>query len=217
MDVEMSMEHYYARRAAEYERIYAKPERQEDLGRLKIFLERAFAGTRVFEVACGTGYWTEVVARSAASVVAIDVNEEVLAMARGKGMDSAKVRFCRGDAYALPTVGERFGGGLGASWWSHVPRRRMWEFLEGFHWMLAKGARVVFMDNVYVEGSSTPVSRVDEFGDTYQMRKLDDGSRHEVLKNFPTEAELRAAVKGWGKNIEVQWLKYYWILEYVVK
>jgi demethylmenaquinone methyltransferase/2-methoxy-6-polyprenyl-1,4-benzoquinol methylase len=72
------------------------------------------------------------------------------------------------------------------------------------------------MDNVYVEGSSTPVSRVDEFGDTYQMRKLDDGSRHEVLKNFPTEVELRAFVEGRGEDVDVQMLRYYWILSYVV-
>ena len=44
--------------------------------------ESQFAGAKVFEVACGTGYWTEVLARSAASVFATDINDEVLAVAR---------------------------------------------------------------------------------------------------------------------------------------
>ena len=73
------------------------------------------------------------------------------------------------------------------------------------------------MDNAYVEGSSTPLSRTDESGDTYQIRKLDDGSIHEVLKNFPTESELRAAVDGLATEVQVEFLRYYWILSYVPK
>jgi len=76
---------------------------------------------------------------------------------------------------------------------------------------------VVFIDNAYVEGSSTPDSRTDELGDVYQLRKLDDGSIHEVLKNFPTESELRAAVDGLATEVQVEFLRYYWILSYVPK
>ena len=217
MSIDDSMVNYYADRANEYERIYAKPERQEDLRRARRFLQRTFAGAHVFEVACGTGYWTEVVARSAASVVATDINEEVLAIARSKPTDPQKVTFRREDAYALPTVPRRFTGGLAAFWWSHIPRARLHRFLVGFHHMLSPSARVVFMDNAYVEGSSTPLSRTDESGNTYQMRKLDDGSIHEVLKNFPTESELRAAVDGLVTEVQVEFLQYYWILSYVLK
>jgi demethylmenaquinone methyltransferase/2-methoxy-6-polyprenyl-1,4-benzoquinol methylase len=70
------------------------------------------------------------------------------------------------------------------------------------------------MDNAYVEGSSTPISRVDDYGDTYQMRRLDDGSQHEVLKNFPSESALRATVDGMGLGVQVEFLQYYWILNY---
>jgi SAM-dependent methyltransferase len=171
------MVNYYAGRAQEYERIYHKPERQEDLRRLRDFVERAFAGLHVFEGACGTGYWTEVVARSAQSVVATDINEEVLAVARSKSIEDGKVEFRREDAYALPEWPGRFDGALAVFWWSHIPKARLQGFLQGFHRVLAPGARVVFMDNVYVEGSSTPIARTDEYGDTYQRRRLDDGSR----------------------------------------
>jgi len=75
----------------------------------------------------------------------------------------------------------------------------------------------VFIDNAYVEGSSTAISRTDEHGDTYQMRRLDDGSQYEVLKNFPTESELRASVAGTATGVRVEFLRYYWILSYVVK
>jgi ubiquinone/menaquinone biosynthesis C-methylase UbiE len=122
MSIESSMVSYYAERAQEYERIYHKPERQDDLQRLREFVERTFAGAHVFEVACGTGYWTEIVARAAASVVATDINEEVLAVARSKSIGSSKVEFRREDAYALPILPRRFDAGLSAFWWSHIPR-----------------------------------------------------------------------------------------------
>lgn len=48
---------YCARRAAEYERVYDKPERQADLAAMRRWLPPHFAGRRVLEVACGTGWW----------------------------------------------------------------------------------------------------------------------------------------------------------------
>ncbi|MGH7950812.1 MAG: class I SAM-dependent methyltransferase [Limisphaerales bacterium] len=206
---------YYADRAKEYERIYHKPERQADLRQLRDYVERTFAGADVFEVACGTGYWTEVLARSAASVFATDINEEVLTVARSKPIDARKVTFQKADAYALPSLPQKFTGGFSGFWWSHIPKARIRDFLRGFHRAFLPDARVVFVDNAYVEGSSTPISRADEHSDTYQIRRLDDGSAHEVLKNFPAESDLVSAVDGLAADVRVQFLDYYWILSYV--
>src|SRR6185369_12303069 len=115
---------YYAQRASEFERVYQKPERQVELQRLRDFVERTFSGADVLEVACGTGYWTEVLARSAASVVATDITEEVLAIARSKTL-GPKVTLQREDAYALPHLSRHFNAGLSAFWWSHIPRARL--------------------------------------------------------------------------------------------
>jgi len=207
----MSIETYYAKRAHEYERIYAKPERQDDLVTLRELVQKTFRGKRVLEVACGTGYWTEVLARSAASVTAVDINEEVLELARVKSLNA---RFERADVYALPKFSEPFDAGLAAFWWSHIRKARLAAFLAQFHGAFAPGATVVFIDNLYVEGSSTPISRTDAEGNTYQSRRLDDGSTHEVLKNFPTEDELHRAVDGLGRQIRIRFLEYYWILTY---
>ncbi len=56
---------YYAKRASEYERIYEKPERQNDLEILRNLFRKTLAGRNVLEIACGTGYWTQVVAQTA--------------------------------------------------------------------------------------------------------------------------------------------------------
>jgi demethylmenaquinone methyltransferase/2-methoxy-6-polyprenyl-1,4-benzoquinol methylase len=217
MTIESSMAGYYARRASEYERIYLKPQRQEDLQRLRDCVERACAGAHVLEIACGTGYWTAVAARSGSSVLAVDINDEVLSIARSKPMGPAAVTFARGDAYSLPDYSRRFTLGLGAFWWSHIPKPRLPAFLQDFHRQLLPGARVMFIDNVYVEGSSTPICRADEQGDTYQVRKLDDGSTHEVLKNFPSDQDLHMAVNGLSVDVRVERLQYYWIWSYEPK
>src|SRR5687767_8959260 len=59
---------YYAKRASEYERIYDKPERQADLRALEARIRKMVAGRKVLELACGTGYWTDLIAPEAAQV-----------------------------------------------------------------------------------------------------------------------------------------------------
>ena len=209
-----NLESYYASRAAEYERIYAKPERQADLASLRSRIAALFAGRSVLEVACGTGYWTAVIAPQAKAITAIDAAEETLAIARSKQYPAGRVEFIQGDAYALPDSDRRHDALFAGFWWSHVPLARLDAFLAGVARAVAPGAVVAFLDNRYVEGSSTPLSRRDADGNTYQTRTLDDGSTHEVLKNFPSEGELiqRASAHGWGANVEL--LEHYWLLSF---
>lgn len=205
---------YYSRRALEYERIYHKPERQAGLARLREHLRRLLAGRRILELACGTGYWTAALAGTADFIVATDASEAVLEIARGKGLDPARVSFARADAYG-PVLAERdFSAGLAAFWWSHVPRAQLSTFLGSFHAALQPGARVVFADNRFVPGSSTPVSRMDADGNTYQQRRLDDGSTHEVLKNFPTADELHAVLHPYADAVAITTLDYFWCVSY---
>src|SRR5688572_4875365 len=72
---------YYAARAPEYDRVYEKPERQGDLAKLRALVRETFRGADVVDIACGTGYWTEILAEVARSVVAIDINDSVLQIA----------------------------------------------------------------------------------------------------------------------------------------
>lgn len=211
-----SMRAYYAQRAAEYERIYDKPERQADLQALKAWLPGHFEGRHVLEVACGTGYWTPHAAARSANWLATDANDEVLAIARAKPLPPGKVSFRKLDAYALRDgLGDaRFDAALAAFWWSHVPVQRVQGWLAGLHAQLSPGAVVVMLDNRFVPGSSTPLARRDADGNTYQTRTLADGSAHEVLKNFPTHDEA-AALLGAGIH-DLRWTEWphYWALSY---
>lgn len=209
-----NLKDYYARRAREYERIYDKPERQDDLARLRDIVPSLLEGRDVLEIACGTGYWTRYVASRAASVLATDVNDEVLELARRKPFPRGNATFARLDIYSEDAFPRRFDAGLGAFWWSHVPRQGVDRFLECFHRRLEPGATVVFLDNRYVEGSSTPLTRTDDEGNTYQMRTLDDGSRYEVLKNIPDASELGDVLEGSADTLEYVELDYFWYATY---
>jgi demethylmenaquinone methyltransferase/2-methoxy-6-polyprenyl-1,4-benzoquinol methylase len=215
-DLPTDLTQYYARRAAEYERVYRRPERQADLRRLERVVTEAFPAEDVLEVACGTGYWTQFVARSARSIVAIDVSREVLDLASSKDFGACDVSLVLADAYSLDGVSGAYSAGFAGFWWSHIPKDRIADFMWAFHRHMRPDAPVILMDNSFVEGSSTPISRTDEHGDTYQIRQLADGSRHEILKNFPSELALRTSLAPWARDVEFVPLTYYWFCRYRV-
>jgi len=209
-----SIRDYYAQRAEYYERVYLQPERQPDLRAMERWLPSMFEGRRVLEIACGTGWWTQHGARRALDWLATDLNPGTMEVARRKPMPAC-VRFATVDAYTFAGVDDGpFDGAFAGCWWSHVPLGRLTGWLDAFHARLESGAQVVMLDNGYVQTSRTPISRRDVDGNTYQRRTLDDGTVHEVLKNFPTRGQ---ALEMLGpRAVEPAWVEYdnYWTLAY---
>lgn len=217
MMTENEMAGYYARRASEYERIYQKPERQDDLRQLESTIAECFVGCDLLEVACGTGYWTQFACRSAKSIVASDFNDEVIQIAKEKNYGTCPVSFVRADAYTMEKINGPFSAALVGFWWSHIPKTRLEMFLKVLHSKLIDGATVIMLDNRYIEGSSTPISRKDDDDNSYQMRSLSDGSTYEVLKNFPTREEFIQMIKPFSTEPEFTELDYFWLSKYIKK
>lgn len=207
---------YYKRRAAYYERVYHKPERQTDLRAMEAWMRQPFAGRRVLEVACGTGWWTPHAAQDSAHWLATDLNPETLAVARAKALPP-QVQLAVADAYTLAELGtQTFDAAFAGCWWSHVPLQQLPGWLALLHQRLEPGARVVFLDNSFVQTSSTPLTRQDEQGNTYQLRTLDDGSTHEVLKNFPSFEQACSLLGPRARQPEWQAYTHYWVLSYTL-
>jgi demethylmenaquinone methyltransferase/2-methoxy-6-polyprenyl-1,4-benzoquinol methylase len=204
---------YYRASAPLYDGVYRKPERQEDLRRIEEWVATVFAGRRVLEVACGTGYWTRFIAATAASVTGIDAAPEMLALARERVPVAS---FVAGNAYALaPDLGA-FDGAFAGFFLSHVPRVQLRPFVSQLNSRLEPGACVLYIDNRFVDGSSSPIDGVDAAGNTYQERRRADGATHRVLKNFLIEKELRSCVEGMGRDIQYRPFQYFWALRYTV-
>ncbi|GAB3202794.1 demethylmenaquinone methyltransferase/2-methoxy-6-polyprenyl-1,4-benzoquinol methylase [Pontibacter aydingkolensis] len=204
---------YYKERAREYEQVYQKPERQEELQQITKLLQDIFTDKTVFEVACGTGYWTKRIAETAHYILATDINEAVLEVAQAKDYPNGNVNYKQADLFALKQQAKYeslFGGFI----LSHIKLQELPQFINIVNASVNPGGTVVLVDNNYVEGSNTPASHQDEQGNTYQHRTLSDGSTHQVLKNYFTEDQLHELVKDSATDIRFINLTYYWILTY---
>lgn len=211
------LENYYAKRAREYEQVYEKPERQRELAWLRARVPRLFTGRTVLEVACGTGYWTQHIAPAAHRVYACDINEAVLEIAREKRIPPGKASFFRADAIALEGVPPGCNAAFAGFWWSHVKKSALRQFVANLAARLEPGSLVGILDNAWAPGSSTPLSRTDAEGNTYQVRTLASGEQMEVLKNFPTPGELAEAVRPVAREAHLESLAYYWLLVFTLK
>ncbi len=192
----LQIEEYYRRRADEYEEIYhrADPARRAELELLKHAAQEALRGRRVLEVACGTGYWTQVVSRTASAITATDSVEEVLNVARRKTYH-CPVTLQLGNAYTLPFNDGVFDGGLANFWFSHIPRHRVDGFITGFHRTLRTNSSVFLADDVLVPDTGKELINRKGDDNTYRRRTLRDGSEHIIIKNFYSAEELIAIIE----------------------
>jgi SAM-dependent methyltransferase len=206
-----TMQEYYRARAPEYDLFYEVPDRLNELAQLKAWLIERTKGRTILEVAAGTGYWTEVVAPQAKAVTAIDYNSETLDIAAKRQL-GPHVELLTADAYSLPHFTRAFDIGMAHLWWSHVERQRLRSFLSHFASRLSRGATVLMIDQLYVEGSCSAVSREDSWGNQYTVRQLRDGSAYEIIKNFPSAGEPEGSFSELCKVISVLRLRHFWAL-----
>jgi SAM-dependent methyltransferase len=207
------MQAYYASRAPYYDAVYLKPERAKDIAFLSDYLPASFAGRSVLEVACGTGYWTQHIAKTASRLVATDTAPEPLAFAKFRP-HAEHVAFRLEDAYQLPDSLGEFDAAFAGLWFSHVPVQKRKKFICSLHARLQAKARVIFIDNSEVQCHEWPICETDAYGNTYQRRQLRDGTVHRVLKNFPSEAELARVFSPLASTLSFRQLENFWLLEY---
>ena len=96
---------------------------QEEIAILRSYLHEALAGHDILEIACGTGYWTEVIAHVARSVVATDLSHETLIEAGTKIYPPGRVRFEIAVQRGLGCMGSGFFMGLTSSFCWPAPLR----------------------------------------------------------------------------------------------
>lgn len=202
-----SQAEYYRRRAAEYDATA-----YGDLAAARSRIARLVAEMRpsgtVLEIACGTGLWTEALAAVADTVTALDVAPEAVTIARER-VRSSNVSFEVTDVFSWRTDAQ-FDVIFFSAWLSHVPLsrfERFWNILRG---LLAAGGRVLFVDEpVEIRDKETYLPGTDEVVE----RKLRDGSRFRIIKNFvdPEELERRLRGLGWECRIRRDPDEWVWI------
>lgn len=213
-----ALRRYYDDQASVYDDMYLRsdPVWRRELEAVADAMTKVLSGRKVLEVACGTGFWTEIIARVARHVVAIEVSEKMLEVARKRKPSSANIEYRQGDAYTLAEVSGEFNAGMACFWFSHVPKARIDEFLGGFHKKLGKAAVVFMTDNVYVPGIGGQLITKAGIEDTFKLREGPGGVKHEVLKNYYNGDALRRLLSSRTLDLEVHGAKYFWWVKYKV-
>ena len=184
---------YYRARAPEYERgLYATAEAQALIDEV---IARLPAPADLLELACGTGVWTERLARRARSLTAVDAAPEMIELARCRV--GPEVRFVQADVLSWRPA-ERYDAVFFGFWLSHVPAERFAGFWALLAECLVDGGKVVFVDeHVDQAGNESWLAR------EVAQRILTDGSTHRIVKVYVEPGELTTGLAelGWGADV----------------
>ncbi len=161
--------------------------------------ENMISGKSVLEIACGTGNWTQVLAKRAAFVTAVDISPRALTKAREKLAGYNNVTFMLGDAYSLDNITDCFCVVFAADWWSHIPKKAISPFLQSIKRKSCSSSTAIFIDMLFDEHFRQFPFYFDEDNNQISRRTLPDGSEFTVVKNFPNEFELREILGDYGR------------------
>jgi demethylmenaquinone methyltransferase/2-methoxy-6-polyprenyl-1,4-benzoquinol methylase len=176
----------------------------------------SFAPTgRVLELACGTGWWTERLARHAGELVAVDASPEAIEMARRR---APSARFVVADLFGWEPS-ERYDVVFFSFWLSHVPADRFEWFWGLVDDALKPDGRVFFIDNyrkklpelVELTNVRSFLQREGE-REGEVVRRLNDGREFRAVKVYyePDDLARRLSALGWDVQVHTtEWFLYY--------
>ena len=197
---------YYRRRAGEYD-VTAYGDVAAARERITRLVAQMGPSGRVLEIACGTGLWTEALAAVADRVVAVDAAPEAVAIARAR-VRSGTVRFEVADVFSW-AADDRFDVVFFSAWLSHVPTSRFEQFWQTLRGLLADDGRVLFIDeHVDERGKEAYLPGTDEIIE----RRLRDGEKFRIVKNFVDPQALRDRLRGIGWDARIRREGTDWVL-----
>jgi SAM-dependent methyltransferase len=209
---------YYAQCAEIFDEKYQEPDLEEDAYAAAEHISEALANRDVLELGCGSGYWTQHFADAAKSILATDVNEAMLDLAQDHDYPDGKVEFAIADWHDIKLPeGRKFTACFAGGMWSHIRRDEYNSAMTNICKAVGSGGLLVLIDDNVIEDFTRPIARTDSDGNTYQIRELPDGSRVEVIKNFPTDSYLKKKFAAIARDIRVSRNEFFWMLTCVLK
>jgi SAM-dependent methyltransferase len=163
----------------------------------------------VLELAGGTGWWTQRLARTADRLTVVDASPETVAINRER-VGRTDVDYVVADVFGWRP--ERSYDVVFFSFWlSHVPRLRFTAFWMLVRSCLAPRGRVFLIDNrkdpTPGPGANDPY--VVEYAPDLHLRRLNDGSEYRVVKVMYEPDELQALVEAEGWDAEISATRWF--------
>jgi SAM-dependent methyltransferase len=169
---------YYARRAAEYEATS-----WDELDRsVRKTVERFVAGLpagRIIDIGCGSGYLTRLLR---GRVVALDQSSEMLELARAR---IPNAEFVQADIPPLPFPDDSFDLAFSSNVYSHIDTAAL--RVEFVTEALRVARMLVVLEQAWRPGRER---------ESWELRRLLDGSAHRVFKRYFTGDELARELEG---------------------
>lgn len=214
---------YYRARAPEYDQWFLRQGRYdrgpessrrwfEEVDAVRGALGRFRPAGHVLELACGTGWWTAELARTATRVTALDAAQETLALNRQR-VRSPQVEYVQADIFEWQPSrpDERFDAVFFSFWLSHVPPQRFDGFWDRLRGWLAEDGQVFFVDSRREPTSTASDHQLPQQESIVASRKLNDGREFSVYKIFYDSTELADRLHNIGWNAQLQMTPSYFI------
>ena len=197
---------YYRARAPEYELWWTESGPgglrawDDEVRALEAAVDAFGPAGSVLELACGTGLWTRVLARTADRITAVDASPETMALNRQRlPAGGCPVTFVEADLFNWEPA-ERHDLVFFSFWLTHVPPSRFEWFWALVERALAADGRFFLIDNRqsdWVRGDGQAP------GDDVSLRHLRDGRPYRIVKVFyePDKLSARLSALGWEADL----------------
>ena len=206
---------YYRARAVEYDDWWRRVGRYDrgaeatarwhaEVAEVERALDSAALTGEVLELACGTGWWTERLARSATRLTCVDASPETVEVNRARLHDAGlpEPQYEVADLFAWAAK-RTYDAVFFSFWLSHVPPARFASFWASIAAALKPGGRAFFIDSLPEETSTAHAHRMPN-PDGVQERRLNDGRTFRIVKLFHDPGELtdRLATLSWQTTVQ---------------
>lgn len=205
---------YYRARAGEYDEWFLRQGRYdhgeefnrrwfEQAAQVRAALDAFAPRGDVLEIACGTGLWSEHLARHAEHLTAIDSSEEVIAINRQRLEGQGHVSYEQADIFSWQPP-KRYDAIFFSFWLSHVPADCFDSFWQKVRLALKDDGRFFVVDSLYNHTTTANNHVLRGRDSAVQDRKLNDGRSYRIVKIYyePEELAARLAALGWQSDLK---------------
>jgi 2-polyprenyl-3-methyl-5-hydroxy-6-metoxy-1,4-benzoquinol methylase len=169
----------------------------------------------VLELACGTGIWTQELAKLGKQVTAIDASQEMIEINQRK-INAYNVEYRQLDLFAWQPD-KQYELVFFSFWLSHIPPAKVDEFLSKVYNSVLPGGKVMIIDSYFEMTSSAKDHPLQGRNEIYQKRKLNDEREFQIFKIYYQPDVLLHKLTQAGFQAEVRLTDTYFIYAKGVK
>lgn len=204
---------YYNERAPEYDEWFVRAGRYDrgkeandlwfaEIETVVADLKSFLPNGKVLEIAPGTGNWTIQYIDFVDTLTAVDSSAEMLVQFEKRLFEySSQINTIQADIFRWKPPA-RYNVVFFSFLLSHVPRDKFEAFWEMVRSALDFEGRVYLIDSLYNPGSTAWDHELSASG--VEERKLNNGRRFNVIKNFYTRASLAEALNKLGWDVSLK-------------